>query len=53
MGFRAFSVAPAVIPTLATTIDQLDLKQAQQLVQRVCAASDSQQVRALLGLADL
>jgi phosphoenolpyruvate-protein kinase (PTS system EI component) len=53
MGFRAFSVAPAVIPYLAATLDQLDLKQAQQLAQRVCSAGDSQQVRALLGLADL
>jgi phosphoenolpyruvate-protein kinase (PTS system EI component) len=53
MGFRAFTVAPAVIPYLAATLDQLDLKQAQQLAQRVCSASDSQQVRALLGLADL
>ncbi|MGD8934471.1 MAG: PEP-utilizing enzyme [Gammaproteobacteria bacterium] len=51
MGFRAFSVAPAVIPYLAATIVQLDLKQTQQLVHRVCSASDSQQVRALLGLA--
>jgi phosphoenolpyruvate-protein kinase (PTS system EI component) len=53
MGFRTFSVVPAVIPYLAATIDQLDLKQAQQLAQRVCSASDSQQVRTLLGLADL
>ena len=53
MGFRAFSVTPAVIPSLAATIEQVDLKQAQLLAQRVCSASDSQQVRALLGLADI
>lgn len=53
MGFRAFSVAPAVIPYLAATIDQVDLKQAQSLAQRACSASDSQQVRSLLGLADV
>jgi phosphoenolpyruvate-protein kinase (PTS system EI component) len=53
MGFRAFSVAPAVIPYLAATIDQVDLKQAQLLAQRACSASDSQQVRVLLGLSDV
>jgi len=53
MGFRAFSVTPAIIPYLAATIDEVDLKQAQLLAQRACSASDSQQVRALLGLPEL
>ena len=50
MGFRAFSVAPAVIPYLAATISHVNLEHAQKLVQQVCSASDSQQVRALLEL---
>jgi phosphoenolpyruvate-protein kinase (PTS system EI component) len=53
MGFRAFSVSPAVIPYLAAMIDQVDLKQAQRFARRACSASDSQQVRVLLGLSNV
>jgi phosphoenolpyruvate-protein kinase (PTS system EI component) len=53
MGFRSFSVASVYIPYLADSINHVSLKQASLLAQQVCSASDSQQVRALLGLSDI
>ena len=50
LGFRNFSVAPAVIPHLAATVKDVDLDQARELARQVCAARDSQQVGELLGL---
>jgi phosphoenolpyruvate-protein kinase (PTS system EI component) len=50
LGFRNFSVAPAVIPHLAATIRQFDPEQANRLARQICAARDSQQVRKLLNL---
>jgi phosphoenolpyruvate-protein kinase (PTS system EI component) len=50
MGFRNFSLAPAIIPYLAARIQQFSLQRAQKLAQQVCSAGDSRQVRALLEL---
>ena len=45
MGFRVFSVAPVMIPYLATTIDQINLAHANALARRTCEAKCSREVR--------
>lgn len=48
MGFRAFSVAPVMLPHLAQTVKQIDLADARALAQQVCEAKHHHQVRELL-----
>jgi phosphoenolpyruvate-protein kinase (PTS system EI component) len=49
MGFRTFSIEPLMIPYLAQITTGTTLSEAAILVQEVCEAADSQQVRELLG----
>jgi phosphoenolpyruvate-protein kinase (PTS system EI component) len=48
MGFRAFSVAPVMLPYLAQTVKQIDLADARALARQVCEAKHHDQVRELL-----
>ncbi len=48
MGFRAFSVAPVMLPYLAHTVKRIDLGEARMLARQVCDAKDHDQVRELL-----
>ena len=48
MGFRAFSVAPVMIPYLAKIVSETSLPLAKELAQRACLAKHSEQVRGLL-----
>jgi phosphoenolpyruvate-protein kinase (PTS system EI component) len=49
-GFRAFSVEPRMIPTLAETVRSVDTESTKALVAAVCQASGAAQVRDMLGL---
>ncbi|MGW8310939.1 MAG: hypothetical protein ACWGNB_07720 [Thiogranum sp.] len=49
-GFRAFSVEPHIIPTLAETVRSVDTESAKTLVAAVCQASGAAQVCDMLGL---
>ncbi len=51
LGYRAFSVEPTLIPWLAQTASATDTAEAALLAAAVCAATDSDSVRALLTLA--
>jgi phosphoenolpyruvate-protein kinase (PTS system EI component) len=51
LGFRAISVEAAQIPYLAAVVRAMSLPAAEDLADRVCAAADDDEVRALLGLA--
>jgi phosphoenolpyruvate-protein kinase (PTS system EI component) len=48
MGFRVFSVAPVMVPHLAKIAGEVSLPLAEELVQQVCMAKNSAQVRGLL-----
>jgi hypothetical protein len=48
MGFRAFSVAPVMVPYLAKIAGEVSLPLAEELAQQVCMANNSAQVRGLL-----
>jgi phosphoenolpyruvate-protein kinase (PTS system EI component) len=48
MGFRAFSVAPVMVPYLAKIASEASLPRSEELAQQVCMAKNSEQVRALL-----
>jgi phosphoenolpyruvate-protein kinase (PTS system EI component) len=48
MGFRAFSVAPVMVPYLAKIASEASLPQSGELAQQVCMAKNSEQVRGLL-----
>ena len=50
LGYRTFSVEPALIPYLAQTVDVTDTTAASAMAAAVCAASDSESVRALVSL---
>jgi len=50
MGYRRFSVEPVLIPWLAQTVSVTDTAEAASLAAAVCAAADSDTVRALLAL---
>jgi phosphoenolpyruvate-protein kinase (PTS system EI component) len=51
MGYSAFSVEPMMIPYLARITAETSQSQAQVLVDEICAAKESREVRELLGLA--
>jgi phosphoenolpyruvate-protein kinase (PTS system EI component) len=51
LGYRTFSVEPALIPWLAQTVYSTDTAEAALLAAAVCAATDSDSVRGLLALA--
>lgn len=48
MGFRVFSVTPVMVPHLAKIAGEVSLPLAEELVQQVCMAKNSAQVRGLL-----
>ena len=48
MGFRAFSVAPVMLPYLAQTVNQVDLGEARALARQACEAKNHDQVHELL-----
>ncbi|MEJ5211793.1 MAG: putative PEP-binding protein [Burkholderiales bacterium] len=50
LGFRRFSVDPALLPWLAAAITQVDTREASRLAQAACRARRSAEVRRLLGL---
>lgn len=50
LGFRRFSMAPRLIPTLARVVQETDTREAATAAASVCQASDSDAVHALLGL---
>ena len=50
LGFRNFSVEPALIPLLARQAEKHDLATCRKRADAVCAASDSTAVRRLLGV---
>jgi phosphoenolpyruvate-protein kinase (PTS system EI component) len=50
LGYRAFSVDVSLIPYLARSVESSSLSGAQALAHQVCAARESRQVRALLGV---
>lgn len=50
LGYRIFSVEPALIPYLAQTVAVTDTKAASTMAAAVCAASDSESVRELMSL---
>jgi phosphoenolpyruvate-protein kinase (PTS system EI component) len=50
LGFRAFSVEATLLPYLRQTITTTHVAEAQRLAQQICAASESREVLALLGL---
>ena len=50
LGFRSFSVEATLLPYLRQTITTTHLAEAQRLAQQICAASESREVLALLGL---
>lgn len=52
MGFRAFSIEPAQIPLMGRVARNTDMGAARELISRACQASSSDEVRALLELAD-
>lgn len=49
LGFRRFSVSPRLVPLLSEVVAATDSRRAYEQAQRICAARDSQEVRALLG----
>lgn len=51
LGFRRFSMAPRLLPTLARVVQRTDTREAASLARAVCDAPDSGAVRELLGLA--
>ncbi len=53
MGFTAFSVEPMMIPYLARNTSETTLSEAESLAHEICAAKDSREVRALLGLPEV
>ncbi len=50
LGYRAFSVEATLLPYLRQTITTTHISEAQRLAQQICAASESREVLALLGL---
>ena len=50
LGYRCFSVEPALLPHLAHTIRKTDLNEAKELASKVCRAHDSGEVRQHLGM---
>lgn len=50
LGFRAFSVEPRLIPTLAQVIKRTDIKDARLLAGKVCEAKRTGELRQILGL---
>ena len=50
LGFRSFSVEATLLPYLRQTITTTHIVEAQRLAQQICAASESREVLALLGL---
>ena len=48
LGFRTFSVVPALVPYLAQTIQSIRITEVEQLAEQVCNARESQQVLELL-----
>jgi phosphoenolpyruvate-protein kinase (PTS system EI component) len=50
LGFRQFSGEPALIPLLARRVAKLSLHTCKALVETVCDAVDSRQVRRLIGI---
>ncbi|MFV8834849.1 putative PEP-binding protein [Aquisalimonas sp.] len=50
LGYRRFSMAPRLIPTLARVVQETDTAEAQGRAASVCEAPDSDAVHALLGL---
>ena len=50
LGYRRFSMAPRLSPTLARVVQATDTAQARQQAAAVCAAENSEAVRDLLGL---
>lgn len=50
LGYRRFSMAPRLVPTLARVVQAIDTNQARRQAAAVCAAEDSEAVRDLLGL---
>ena len=48
MGYRAFSVAPVMIPYLADSLSGIAVPRAEELAAQVCRARDSAQVQSLL-----
>jgi phosphoenolpyruvate-protein kinase (PTS system EI component) len=52
LGYRAFSVDVSLIPYLARSVESSSASGARALAQQVCAARESRQVRALLGVSE-
>ena len=50
LGYRRFSGEPVLIPSLADTVTNQSINMCEALASQICAASDSAQVRRLLGL---
>lgn len=50
LGYRAFSVEATLLPYLRQTITTTNVAEAQRLAQQICAAKESREVLALLGL---
>jgi phosphoenolpyruvate-protein kinase (PTS system EI component) len=48
MGYRAFSVYPMYIPSLAQTISKIDTEHAKQLADKICAADSIERVKNVL-----
>lgn len=52
LGFRAFSVEASLLPYLRQTVNSTYVVEAEKLVRQICAAKESREVLALLGLND-
>ena len=50
LGYRAFSVDVSLIPHLARSVESTSMSAARALAEQVCAARESRQVMALLGV---
>lgn len=48
LGYRVFSVDPVMLPWLAQTVQQTDMRKAMQLAREVCEATRPEQVSRLL-----
>lgn len=51
LGYRVFAVEPPLIPYLSQSLQPVRLDEARELARAVCSARDSNEVRALTGLA--
>ena len=50
LGYRTFSVVPALVPYLTQIIQTTRVTEAEQLAEQVCVARETQQVLELLSL---